>query len=137
MTTSSRLIAGLAAGCLTGAALVRGASFVARTLWPAYAAAEPEKADGLVMLLSRLGAGAICVSIGAWVATMIAKDDGKAGWWLGGIVLAISLPIHLYFEWKDFPVWYHLVYLSYLVPIAGLTGRFVSSGRSGEAELWR
>ncbi|MES2058192.1 MAG: hypothetical protein V4564_19810 [Pseudomonadota bacterium] len=130
MKITLRLCVGLVAGCITAVALALAATFVARTLWPDYAAAEPEKAYSVAMLLSRLAAGAFCTAGAACVTTIIAGDNGKAASWLGGVFLAVSLPIHLCRVWADYPVWYHLLYLSYLVPVAGLTGR-VAGKRSG------
>jgi hypothetical protein len=127
MKLKLRFGAALAGGCVTALAIALTATLAARTLWPAYAAAEPRKAYTLVMLVVRLAVGASCAAGSAGVATIIARDTGRAAWWLGGFLLAISLPMHLYYEWADFPVWYHLLYLFYLMPIAGLTGRAVGS----------
>jgi hypothetical protein len=63
------------------------------------------------------------VGTGACVTTVVARDQGRAAWWLGTVILLISLPNHLYFVWRDYPWWYHAVYLAYLVPVAGLSGR--------------
>jgi hypothetical protein len=65
----------------------------------------------------------------AWIATRVARDAGTAARWLGGVVLAMSLWDHLVRVWADYPAWYHLVYLSYLLPLAVLSGR-VASRRS-------
>lgn len=123
MKRTLRLIAGLVVGCVSAVAIANAGFSVLRALWPAYAAAEPEKAYTLAMLFSRLTIGALCTAGAACVTTIIAGDNGRAAWWLGGIFVVISLPSHLYYVWKDYPVWYHFVYLSYLVPIAGLTAR--------------
>lgn len=109
------------------------ATLIARILWPGYAAAEPEKTYTVAMLWTRLAIGALCTAAAACVTTIIARDKGRAAWWLGGFFLAVSLPDHFYhigYVWADYPAWYHFIYLSYLAPIAGLTGRFVY-GRSG------
>jgi hypothetical protein len=45
--------------------------------------------------------------------------------WIGGLFLALSTPIHLFRVWDDYPVWYHLLYLTYIVPLAWLGGRLV------------
>ena len=127
MIRTLRLGAALVAGCATASAIALTAAFLARNLWPEYAAAEPQKAYTLVMLVSRLTVGAFCAASAGCVTTIIARDNGKAAWWLGGLFLAISLPIHLYRVWAGYPLWYHILYLSYLVPLAGLTGRAISS----------
>ena len=106
MKITLRLIAALVAGCVTAVAIALAGTFTARILWPEYAAAEAEKAFTFVMLASRLTVGVLCTSGAACVTTLIARDDGKAAWWLGGIFLATSLPIHLYRVWADYPAWY-------------------------------
>lgn len=121
MKSPVRLIAGLAVGCVSAVAIANAGFSALRALWPEYAAAEPEKAYTLAMLLSRLTIGAVCTAGAACATTIIAGDNGRAAWWLGGLFVVISLPSHLYYVWGDYPVWYHVVYLAYLVPIAGLT----------------
>jgi hypothetical protein len=122
MKINQRFIAGLVAGCVTAVAIALAGTFAARTLWPEYAAAEHDKAYTLVMLVTRLAVGAICVASSACLTMIIVKDNKQAAWWLGGLFLVVSLPNHLYTVWADYPAWYHFVYLSYLVPIAGFTG---------------
>ena len=126
MKTAIRPRISLVAGVLTAVALGVLASFVARSTWPAYAAAEPTRAYTLIMLWSRLAAGAVITAISAIVATRVANDTGRAAWWLGALFLAVSLPHHVFDVWAEYPVWYHVVYLGYLVPIAGLSGRVVT-----------
>ncbi|MBM4267514.1 MAG: hypothetical protein FJ144_13020 [Deltaproteobacteria bacterium] len=126
MKSPLRLVFGIVAGCL-GAAVVAGVGFFAlRTFWSGYAEAEPEKAYSLGMLLARLTVGALCAAGVAITATIVARDGGRAAWWFGALFLLLSLRPHLYTVWDDYPVWYHFVYLGYLVPIAGFTGRFAA-----------
>lgn len=131
----------LAAGVATALTIALAATLVARGMWPAYAAAEPHKSYTLIMLVARLSVGALGTAAAALVATIIARDGGAAAWWLGGLFLALSLPLHLR-GWADYPAWYHLIYLSCLVPIAGITGRIMAkhpagSGTAGSARLRR
>ncbi|MEG3143446.1 hypothetical protein U1839_02155 [Sphingomonas sp. RT2P30] len=148
MTFTVRQGAALAAGGATALAIALAATLAARGLWPAYAAAEPHKTYSVVMFVARLAIGALGTGVAAGVATRVAGDAGKAAWWLGGFFLALSLPLHLYVLWADYPAWYHLIYLSYLVPIAGLAGRIMArpappatrragSGTAGSARLPR
>jgi hypothetical protein len=75
------------------------------------------------MLFSRLALGAFCTSCAACATTILARDKGRAAWWLGTLFTVVSLPSHLFYSRNDYPIWYHLLYLSSLVPIAGLTAR--------------
>ena len=45
-------------------------------------------------------------------------------WLAGGIMLAASIPDHLYpgWLWDAYPAWYHLTYLAYIVPVAWIAG---------------
>jgi hypothetical protein len=92
---------------------------------------NPQKQYSLAMLVTRLLAGALCTAGASFVATRIANDSAVIGWWLGGLFLAVSLPNHVWFVWADYPAWYHLVYLSYLMPLAGLIGSVVSRVQTG------
>lgn len=122
MKIAPRVAVGLAAGCVTAVVIALAATGAARSLWPEYAAAEPEKSYSLIMLVARLVVAAACTIGAACVTTIIARDIGQAAFWLGVLFLAVSLPNHLYRTWADYPVWYHLLYLSCLVPLASLTG---------------
>ena len=77
------------------------------------------------MLLVRLVIFALTTAITSAVATVIAQQAWMP-WVVGAIVLAASIPDHLYpgFVWDAFPVWYHLTYLAYVVPVAWAGGRF-------------
>lgn len=118
-----RRILGVVVGLCVGVGLAIAVTFVVRRLWPAYALAEPTKAYSLPMLFARLSVGALCVIGAAWVASRVARDHGTAARWLGGVVFAVSMWDHLVLVWADYPVWYHLVYLSYLIPLAVVSGR--------------
>lgn len=118
-----RFILSLVLGCVIAVAIATASVVAARTFWPAYAAAELHKHYTLTMLFARLTVGAVSAAGAACGASAVAGDQSRAAWWLGGLFLVLSIPDHLYpgYVWNDYPVWYHLVYLSYLVPAAGLT----------------
>jgi hypothetical protein len=118
-----RLIAGLVGGCASALAIAIVGFWALRTAWPEYAAAEPAKAYTLGMLFARLGIAAALTIGAACVATLVAGDNGRAAWCLGGLFVLVSLPSHLYYIWDDYPAWYHFVYLLSLIPIAGYSGR--------------
>jgi hypothetical protein len=132
MKAPLRFVLSMLLGCLTAVAVAMAATLIARITWPAYATAEPHKHYTLAMLLVRLAVGTLSVAFAACVTTVTAVDNGRAGWWLGVLFLVVSLPSHLYpgYVWKDYPAWYHLVYLAYLVPIAGFTAGLFSSLKS-------
>lgn len=117
------LLAGIVAG-FSGWIAVGAAGFLfLRTAWPAYALAEPHKAYSLAMMFSRLTVGVVCTIAAGYLATTVASGDGRAAWWLGGLLLLVSAPVHLVEVWADYPAWYHFAYLLPLMPIAGFGGR--------------
>ena len=118
-----RLVAALAIGSLAAVVIAAICFSLMRAAWPAYVTAEPTKAYTLSMMLARLSIGVLCAAGAACVATIVAGDDGRAAWWLGAFFVVISLPDHLYYVWDDYPVWYHFVYLGYLVPVAVFSAR--------------
>ena len=122
-----RLIAALLVGCATAFAIAMVGFSILRSVWPAYAAAEPTKSYTLGMLFARLGLAAVLTAGAACAATLVARDGGRAAWWLGALFLVLSLPSHLHYVWNDYPVWYHAAYLLSLVPIAGYSGRLFAS----------
>ena len=132
MGFNARFVLAQILGIAIAVAIGGSGFFLLRNLWPDYAVAVPEKAYTVAMLIARLSLGVVATAVAAWVATSVAGDKGRAACWIGGLFLAVSLPNHLFVVWDDYPVWYHAVYLAYLGPIAGLTGRGVSNWQNGQ-----
>ena len=145
-----RFVAGLAVGWATSWTVLTGGFSLLRVAWPDYALAEPEKAYTLMMLLVRLVIFSAMIAATAGVATIVAGDR-RVAWIVGGLILALSLPPHLYpgYVWDDYPAWYHLVYLFSILPIAVCSGRWVrrvspaafleesAAGNRGQSQLSR
>ncbi len=121
-----RFVAGLALGWATSWTILTGGFSLLRVVWPDYALAEPEKAFTLTMLFVRLVIFTAMIAATAGVATLVAGDR-RVAWIAGGLILALSLPPHLYpgYVWEDYPAWYHFVYLLSILPIAAFAGRLV------------
>jgi hypothetical protein len=120
-----RFVAGLALGWVTSWAILRGGFALLRVAWPDYALADPEKAYTLTMLFARLIVFSAMIAATAGVAALVAGRK-RIAWIAGGLILALSLPPHLYpgYVWGDYPAWYHIVYLVSILPIAALGGRW-------------
>jgi hypothetical protein len=104
--------------------VVGGAGLAALKMWPAYAHAAPHKTYTIAMLFARLANALIaCLAAG----TAAARVARAAPWVAGIVILSGSLYIHVVQVWADYPAWYHLVYLAFIVPAAGLAG--VASAR--------
>ena len=129
-----RLAGAIALGAVTWFATLGAAFIVLRHGWPAYLAAEPEKAYTLPMLLSRLFIYASTIAAASGVAARSAGDE-RLAWLAGAIILLGSVPSHVYpgYVWDDYPTWYHLFYLASILPISWLAGRWSRSRADGPA----
>ncbi len=94
-------------------------------LWPAYGVATPLLTFTLPMKIARLTLGAVSTLIAAAVARRLSA----AGWVpvaLGCALILLFLPEHIKI-WSRFPVWYHLTFLCYLIPLAILGAHRISA----------
>src|SRR5678815_3444522 len=92
--------AALLVGCATALAVAAVAFTLLHAVWPAYVAAEPTKAYDLGMLWARLGIGAVVTAAAGGVATLVARDAGRAACWLGVLFFVVSPPPELYTVWN-------------------------------------
>lgn len=91
-------------------------------LWPAYAAVAPAYGFTLAMLAARLAIGAVATLLAGFVAAAVARGDRRAAIATGVLLLLIFVPEHIQLGAK-FPLWYHIVFLASLVPLAWAGGR--------------
>ena len=119
-----RLVSGLALGWATSSAILAGGFVLLRASWPDYALADPDKAYTLAMLFVRLIIFSSMIAATSAVATLVSGNK-HIPWVAGGLILALSIPPHLYpgYVWEDYPAWYHIVYLLSILPIAVGAGR--------------
>jgi len=119
------------AGLVAWTAIAIVGNFQIRALIPGYTAVEPSMAFTTPMLFSRLalafvstcGAGAICATA--------ARSDKAAGVALATTLLVVFVPMHISL-WNKFPIWYHLVFLASLAPLA-LAGFKLASAKKSSA----
>jgi len=91
-----------------------------------YTVAEPTMAFTLGMKVARLILGALASVAAGAAAGLIAPSKTGPRWVLGGIILALFIPVHVQL-WAKFPVWYHLVFLGTLLPLVAMGGAFASA----------
>jgi hypothetical protein len=111
------------AGLVCALALAFLCDQIALNVWADYAAPLPDRSFTLPMQIARLAVGLTAMVAGGFVASAIAAQDQRPVLWLGIVGLAGGLWVHLQEPtWSSYPLWYHVVYLSYLVPGAFLGG---------------
>ena len=113
-------------------------STMALLFWHDYAAVFPDRAFTFVMLVARQAVGVVAAIAGGYIASASARQDQRPVLWAGVIGLAGALWIHLHEPtWSQYPVWYHLIFFSYLIPAPLLGGhlnqRFTRSAISAGA----
>ena len=119
-----RATAALFAGALAWKAVATLFTLVGNLVWPAYAAVEVQRTFTLDMLASRLMVGALAnLTFGA-VAALVAGREQRTFLMALAAWMTFSVIDH-YLVWEQFPVWYHLLYLAYIVPVVMLGGRLI------------
>jgi hypothetical protein len=100
------------------------ATVIHRTMflfWPDYKIATPLLAFTLPMKIFRLALGAVSTLIAAAAARRLSEVS-----WLplalGCALILLFLPEHIHI-WSRFPVWYHLTFLGYLIPLSLIGAR--------------
>jgi hypothetical protein len=126
-----RRIGAILAGLLAFVAVEATASIAARALWPAYDMAAPTRAYTLEMLLAREGAGMLCALAAGAAAASVSNGVRRTELESGIALLLIAVAYHLWI-WDQYPVWYHLLFLSYLVPLSLLGGKLARTTIRGE-----
>lgn len=117
-----RTIGALVAGAITWEAVVALATLLGRLVWPAYSAVEEQRIFTMDMLLSRLAVGALATLAFGFVVSWVTKGEAKSMRLVIFAWLLFSVADHI-IVWQQFPVWYHLFYLAYIIPLALLGGR--------------
>lgn len=119
-----RTAAAFIAGALAWKAIATLFTLLGNLVWPAYAAVEVQRTFTLDMLASRLMVGALATLAFGTVAALVAGAERRAFLIALAAWMAFSVVDH-YLVWEQFPVWYHLLYLAYIVPVVLLGGRLV------------
>ena len=119
-----RTIMAILAGLAAFAAVAGIATLVARAGWPAYAAVEKQRAYTLGMYLARLGAGMVA-TLAAGATTAWVDLGVKRTVFMAAAVLLLVSALHHIRIWDQYPVWYHLFYLAYLIPLTLQGGKLL------------
>lgn len=111
-----RATAGIVAGLAAWIVVVTVLNWGLRAGVPGYTQAEPAMSFTLGMQIARLSIAALTSLAAGALVHVIAPARRWAPWVTGGLLLALFVPEHIH-VWRHFPVWYHLVFLSTLVPL--------------------
>ncbi len=110
-----RSILACLAGLLTWAVVVTVINRVLRLGLPNYTAAEHTLQFTLGMKWARLLMAIVTSLVAGAVTRCVSPFSRWAPLVVGGVVLALFLPVHIAI-WSKFPVWYHLTFLLTIIP---------------------
>ncbi|HEX3431895.1 MAG TPA: hypothetical protein VHT03_13525 [Rhizomicrobium sp.] len=119
-----RNIGAIVAGLVAWIVIVSVMDRLMRLAWPDYAAVVPTMAFTLPMMFARLSEAAITTFAAGAINRLIARTPLWPATVQGVIILLVFLPEH-YKLWHNFPVWYHLTFLGFLVPLTVLGAALV------------
>jgi hypothetical protein len=66
--------------------------------------------------------------LSGFTAGLISRRGGFAGLVLGVVFELFFVPLHLVVLYDDFPLWYHVLFLLYVIPVTWLGARLTRSG---------
>ena len=116
-----RTIMAIMAGFAAFAAVAGIAALTARAGWPAYTAVEKQRAYTLGMYLMRLAVGMVA-TLATGATTAWVDRGAKRTVLIAGVLLLLISAVHHIRIWEQYPAWYHLFYLAYLIPLTVLGG---------------
>src|SRR5262249_30734360 len=116
MKRAALAVLAVIAGLVVWMLVATVANLAVRRLLPGYAAAEPTMQFTAAMMAARLLTGALASLAGGAAVALVSPRSLAAAWVAGLIALVVFVPEHLRL-WHVFPVWYHLTFLSSLVPL--------------------
>ncbi len=123
-----RSILACLAGLLTWIVVVTVINRVLRLSLPNYTAAEQTLQFTLGMKWARLLMAIVTSLVAGAVTRWISPSSRWAPLIVGGVVLAMFVPLHIAI-WSKFPVWYHLTFLLTIIP-AVLVGALLPPRRN-------
>jgi hypothetical protein len=117
-----KTILAVVVGFVAWFAIALGLGTAMRANRPAYAAVADAMTFTLPMMFARLSLGVLGSLVSGWLTGKIATHRMAATVALGVALLVFFIPEHIQL-WDKFPLWYHLFFLTSLVPLAVLGGR--------------
>jgi hypothetical protein len=117
-----KTVAGIVAGVIVWFVVATLVNLLFRRFWSGYAGAELALNFTLAMMVGRLLLGALSSLCAGFAVAWITKANGKAVKVFAVLLTVGFIPVH-FGLWDKFPLWYHLIFLASLFPLALLGAR--------------
>lgn len=128
----ARKIIGVVIGLAVWLAIALIAGLIIRATWPAYVSVAETMAFTLPMMIARLSISVVATIAMGFVVARITQSQ-IARLMPGIILLVLFIPEHVMI-WDKFPIWYHLWFLTTLVPLTYL-GNVMASNAMRQRSL--
>jgi hypothetical protein len=125
-----KVVLSVVVGFVVWFAVATVGNFVVRAAIPGYPEAEPAMIFTLPMLLARLALGVISSLAAGFACAMVLRPHARAVRFFAIALVVFFLPVH-YALWESFPVWYHVIFLVSLAPLALLGAKLVRPRAAG------
>jgi hypothetical protein len=122
MPKAMKIVLGVLVGLVVWFVVATVGNFAIRGLVAGYAEAGPAMRFTLPMLLARLGLGAVSSVAAGFACGVLLRSVPIAVKFFAGLLVIFFVPVH-YSLWTQFPLWYHVVFLVSLAPLALLGAR--------------
>lgn len=123
---------GVVIGLAVWLAIALIAGLIIRATWPAYVSVAETMAFTLPMMIARLSISVVATIAMGFVVARITQSQ-IARLMPGIILLVLFIPEHVMI-WDKFPIWYHLWFLTTLVPLTYL-GNVIASNAMRQRSL--
>ena len=124
-----RIALGVVIGFVAWFVVATVGNLLLRGLLTGYAQAEPAMTFTLPMQLARLVLGAISSVAAGFACAASMRSVASAVRYFAAFLVLFFIPVH-YSLWTRFPLWYHVVFLGSLAPLALLGGSLARVGKS-------
>ena len=116
-----RTILGIIVGFLVWSILWVGFDALLRAIWTSYDESAKAMTFSSAMLIMPLVLTALVSIVSGFVAANISRENSKAPWILGVLLLIVGIFVQLS-VWDKIPLWYHFAFWVLLVPMTVFGG---------------
>jgi hypothetical protein len=117
-----RMILGVLAGFLVWSIIWVGSSTILMALSADYAKSMETMSFSIEMHVFALIRSFICSITAGWISVLVSKEFSKTTFCLGVLLLVFGLFVQVS-VWDKLPVWYHVIFLSMLIPLTFAGGK--------------
>lgn len=123
MSKATKIVLGVLVGMVVWFVVATVGNFAIRAGFAGYREAEPAMQFTVPMLLARLVLGAVSSVAAGWACGALTRSAPPAAPLFAAVLVIVFIPVH-YGLWVQFPLWYHVVFLVSLAPLALLGARW-------------